>query len=338
MKFCEIASEDILSLLRKPNTLVLCSVNFEERSLKWLSTLPKGPHQARFKILMLKSTNVGLLEWNRDSHVLETEKKLKELDIAFQRIRVEYPKGFDRELMKRSVLSMCKEVGTTSELNIVFEITGLPRIVIFCILQAIYELQRSEKLPVKLYVVYTAALIYPFAYPHEVGTLVAYHLNAPLHEFVQRDSHIRLLVVPSIYGFEARSLIEGLSELNARAVESHLLVPLYKHDILTSINVLKINPELISLMRSAYGSQLHFAFSPTDAMQRLLDISNWQTCDAICLIAPFNIKPLAVSAFYACLRLSERGIPADIIRMSAVQYSSMYSIGSGKTFFWAVKC
>jgi hypothetical protein len=58
--------------------------------------------------------------------------------------------------------------------------------------------------------------------------------------------------------------------------------------------------------------------------------------DEGCLIAPFNAKPIAVSAFYAYTYLTEKGVWSDVLRMSSVQYSSFYSIGTGEMFCWKV--
>ena len=73
-------------------------------------------------------------------------------------------------------------------------------------------------------------------------------------------------------------------------------------------------------------------------MKMVLDLTDWEVEeDAKCLIAPFNVKPLAVSAFYAYIRLLEKGMRnVDILRMSGLQYGSLYSLGAGEINYWKV--
>jgi hypothetical protein len=314
---------------------VISSINYEERTLKWLTSLPNDTIQAVFKILVLRSlyNQVGLLENIKNTQIELAKKKFDSINVSYDLIGIHYPSGFDREVIKQVIRSLCQEVCSGPESNIILDITGLPRAIIFCILRAIYELQKQKTLSPHLYIIYTTALQYPrVEYPHEVGTLVTYFSNKYLYEFLQNGDNLNLLLIPSIYGFETRLLLEGLKKIDFGVVDFHFLVPFYKHDILTGVTVLRMNPGILPYIRSTYGAQLHFPFSLQNAMEMVLDLSDWEVSDSKCLIAPFNIKPLAVSAFYACMHLLEKGMKhADLLRMSTVQYSSLYSIGAGET-------
>lgn len=337
--FDAVTPQDVVSLLKKSNTLVVSSINYEQRTLKWISTLPGDSLEAKFKILVLRSmyNNIGLLEYIKNRNIEQAKKRLENLKVSYELVRITYPAGFDRDVMKQTIRSMYQEVGGDSELNIILEITGLPRAIIFCILHAIYELQQQRKLPLYLYIIYTTAQEYPhIEYPHEVGTLVTYFSNKCFHDFLRNGDNLNLLVIPGIYGFETCLLIEELKKIDLPKVNFHFLVPLYQHDMLASMKVLRMNPSV--LRARAYNAKLHFSFSLQDAMKMVLDLTDWEVEeDAKCLIAPFNVKPLAVSAFYAYIRLLEKGMRnVDILRMSGLQYGSLYSLGAGEINYWKV--
>jgi len=340
MVISELPSESVLPLLKDTNTIAISSINYENRSLKWLLDLPKDSFKAALKILLLRSrsNNVALLEQIKDSNVEQAKKQLNSLNTPFDFLRVEYPEGFDRELLKRTMTSLCDGCATP-ELNIILDITAIPRVIILSFLEAIYETQRLGKISPKLYITYTAASKYPhLEYPHEVGYLVTYFSNKRLHEFLKEGDYVNLVVVPSIYGFETRLLAEELIRLNVHVREFSVVIPFYKHNVLTSIEVLRMNPGVLPRLYSTYDCRLHFVFSIHDAMEMILDLSNWDARDEVCLIAPFNVKPLIVPAFCSCKHLFEKGIKrADIVRMSGIQYSSLYSYGAGEVTSWRVR-
>lgn len=337
--FDPVSAQDIKLLLKETSTLVITSINYEERSMKWLSELSNNEKGAFFKIIILRGmrNNVSLLENIKDGNVDSMKRRLASFGIPHDFVRINYPSGFDTGLTRQIICSMCKEIYSGSTLNVIFEITSFPRALIFCILHSLYELKR-QGIPLQLYVVYTTALSYPrIEAPHETGAIKTYYNDKYLREFLKDGDRLNLLLTPSIYGSEIRLLMEELKGIDLRAVNLHLLIPLYKHDVSTGLRILRMSSDMLLYIYSAYNAQLNFSFSIEDSMKMVLNLSDWEEKDVKCLIAPFNIKPLAVSAFYAYIRLLEKKInDVDILRMSTVHYGSLYSLGAGETYFWRV--
>jgi hypothetical protein len=337
--FIEIPIKTIISLMESKGTLVISSVNYEERSLTFLNSLLSNRNQllAKFILFVFRSLqdNVYPLEIKKDWNTHCVENWLKERGVNYKIQKIPYPMGFYKERIKSNLQFLLQESDFS---DIVLDITAIPRTVLFSILESIRQIQKERKTIHNLYLVYTTPLKYSI-YPHEIGSLETYFSKSPLHELFHYIKTINLIIVPGIYGNEINVLIEDLKKNSAKIQNVYLLIPMYKHDLFTFIKILKMSPNIITTILSLFdNSRVYYCFSFHHTMGMLLDIVKKLIInrDEGCLIAPFNAKPIAVSAFYAYTYLTEKGVWSDVLRMSSVQYSSFYSIGTGEMFCWKV--
>jgi hypothetical protein len=340
--FEQVLPQMINQLLTKKNTLVILSVNYEERTLGWLNSLPNnGDFRANFKIFVLRgSERVGLLENIKDKNIEKAKKRLEDLRVHYELETCNYPSGDGVESVKHNTrlfcLEVCRNTETDTEPNIIFDISGLPRRMIFSILDAIYELQKDKRLPPHLYIIYTTPSSY--SQPHETGTLRTYFTNKNLNELLRRSKYLNLLLVPSSHGHETVLILEELKKIDVHIKNLHFIAPYYDVDPLINFMALLNNAEIMHNIRSYYNTQIHFPFSIVNAMEMIFELSaDWEGENTTSLMALFNIKPLAVSVYYSIKSLLEKGISnVDALGLSTERYSSLYSIGVKDKLFFKV--
>jgi hypothetical protein len=334
-RFLEIPEEDLVSLLTE-ETLVLTSVNYEERTRKLFDLMPLGT-PSRFVVFVFRSraNNVGLLELLKEENLRHAVERLERSKTKYRRELVSFPSGFDRACLTRNAFGMIMKEACS---RVIVDITGMPRRPILSLLEALYQV--SEKLPnLELYLTYTSADRYAISTtPQETGLLQGVFTGKPVSELVEKAKVIRTVMVPSIHGTEARLLLEEVRDKEVK--DLHLLVPLYGHDLLTSLNVLRKDSRLLKDV-TAHNYRLSFTFSTLDAAHRLMETTNHWLDDhahlggTLCLIAPFNVKLLLVPSYCAYRNLTAKGVEnVDLIWPSVFHYSSVYSLGQGKTTIW----
>jgi hypothetical protein len=338
IQFKKTSEEDIKALLQRKETLVISSINYEERSLTFLDKFLNNRPSAQFKILILRSLqdNIYILENVKDDNIKRAEEKFSRIQYNKDwKETINYPVGFSEETLKKS-LEMFFENDCFND--VVLDITVIPRTVLFSIIKMFYELQIQNKIKT-LYLVYTAPCKYS-EYPYEIGTLETYSLRFPLYKLLDNIKSIKLLVVPSIYGIETKILIEELKKIPVKVEDFHLIIPFYNHDTFASKEILRNISNMIAYIKSVSDNfHYRFTFSFQHTMETILEVSNNSkiSTDEAYLIAPFNAKPITISAFYACICLRKKGMSrTDVLRLSSFQYSSFYSIGIGDTFYWEV--
>jgi hypothetical protein len=341
VRFTQLPESEITPLLAR-GALVLTSVNYEIRTLKLFDTFIPNKALCRFVLLVFKSkvNNVGILEFLKEENMKHAAARLTAQGIEPSMIReelVSYPVGFDSACFVRNVCDIVRSAGQS---RIIIDITGMPRRAILSLLQAVDDAS-GKMSQLELYATYTVAGKYTIPpSPQEAGVLQGVFSGKPISELVEGIEVVRTVMVPSIHGTEARLLLD---EIRGKKVEaSHLLVPLYAHDLLTSMTVLRKDSRLLQTTISQDFS-VNFTFSTLDAAHRLLEFTDDWVADSsagaetLNLIAPFNVKLLLLPSYYSYKALTRKGHErTDIVWPSMFHYSSLYSTGYGETAIWKI--
>ena len=274
-----------------------------------------------------------MLEAIMEKKVQEARETLREFGIKPMEETVRYPSEFDSGSVRENIGHILRKKTPS---RILLDITGMPRKLVFFLLDGIdLAIHKSE-----LYVLYTAAKTYP-APPSPAGVLQGVLSGKQLSELIDRRHHpkITAILVPSIYGIEVRQMLETIRRPGNTVREVHALVPLYGHDLMTGLEVLRKDSDLLCDITS-YHYGLSFSFSMLDMARRILEITDHWALNpekTLALIAPFNVKLLIVPSFYAVRELQANGFDADTILPSRTQYNSLYSLGTKSTTLWKIK-
>jgi hypothetical protein len=333
------SSSGLKNLLSK--SILLTSVNYEERTLN-IFKMDALSKTEDFRLLMLtlkgaQQDNVGILEALREKYERTATRILKKKDISYERLDVRYPREFDRGPFERVILD---EIRSTAPQRVLLDITGLPRKVIIALLETFDRAQAVSSQSLDLYVIYTTAKSYPASLsPQLAGDLQGLLTGKPLSQLLAKGASTRVGMVPSIYGMEARLLLEEIQEQTVD--DFHAIIPLYQHDLLTGFNVLQSNSDLMRIL-SWRGYRISFSFSILDMANVIIDTAlRWINDKAmrqssIALIAPFNVKFLTVASYFFAKLLEEKVNTVDIIWPGVTPYNSQYSLGVRDTSIWKV--
>jgi hypothetical protein len=330
--------EGSLSKLLDKSTLIVGSVNYEERSLNLITNILGRDTAAKLILLVLRGQQdtVGMLEEVKEKNIRRAMKVLDNLKITPIKETYRYPKEFDTTAV---VENLKHEILEHVPAKILIDITGMPRKLVFFLLKAVDEVNGKSE----LYIMYTAAVRYPTP-PSPAGVLQGLLSGKQLTKLIESRNgpKLNIVMVPSIYGIEARLLLETIraQDENFNVKRLDVVVPLYNHDLLTGFDVLRKDSDLLRDITS-YGYNLSFSFSMIDLAHRIMEITEeWQTPEqesVLGLIAPFNVKLLIVPSYYAIRNLRKRGLRnAETILPSVTQYNSLYSLGTGSTIVWRI--
>jgi hypothetical protein len=216
--------------------------------------------------------------------------------------------------------------------NVLVDISGLPRSIILDIAEAIDKLGKVQN----VFIAYTTATEYPsLRYPSNLGRPKGHFTKRPLSEMLSRVSRVEAVIFPGTQGFEGRLIYEELAEIEGL---KHVFVLASGRRLLDSMTIMRTN---LALLQQS-DIDITFYFSIQDGIKKLTDIfedNKRLSLNSIALIAPFGPKPLAWAAYLICKKLQNQrqDVKSEVVLLSAVQYSSVYSIGIGNTLFFRLQ-
>ncbi len=320
----------------KRELIFIVAPNYEPRSLVAVGILLPRLLQSGVPLRVVRcelqshANRVDSLEHHKREAREAVQSLLKSLGIPSAEERIPYPDEFTPQSMRALLAQLVRVCECPSDL--LFDISALPRRLLVPAFRELRSLQRSGKIA-RLYICYVWAAAYPSAaLPFEVGGLRVIESAITLSEFLGRweVEECWAAVFPGREGFDSRQLLDQLP----RGRHVRVFAFMNRRGVLRSLDMLRANASLLvdpSLEVSYY-------LTIREARSRLL---NWARevplRDRACyLVAPFGPKPLVLCGVEAIDimrgRLAESNIEsseADLVLLSATDYVSTYSEGSG---------
>jgi hypothetical protein len=326
-------SEVIDSLSQKLGDLIcVASPNYEYRSWAGMARFLDAAGTRGFNVttavlrLEASSGRVEPLETLKDEHLDALSDRLRALRFRRAHVfNVSYPDGFSSELVQDYVQSVM--AGVSSVPSMVVDISGLPRRVIFVLLNVLARYVRQQRID-RIFLLYGWAQRYPNPrYPGDVGELRTTASQRPVNEVIADASRLHAALLLGRQGYQGQQFAASLSQ--PRSLDVYLFMNRY--ELMHSLEVVRANAPIVN----SGSVNLHYHLTVEAGHAKLMAWAETVAVEARAayLIAPFGPKPLAVSAHLAVQSMSERmgsaenDVRVDTVLLSSHHYGTTYSIG-----------
>lgn len=351
--FTEVQLHDIICKRTNIPLLVIVSPNYEDRSLALVKSITKIKkanchRQIYFMPICLKNHYFSdMLLDNYKKRNYEELIKLLHLKSDLEP-HLQYPEGNNYNLLKKlltdKISALCNENG----IDVLIDISGLPRAIIFLFCCIIYNLIQNYKIK-NLSISYTKPLKYSAVkYIQDIGILYGLFSGQPLHKNNFCDIHT--IIFPSRTGQEAKLLLDDISQINCE--QSHVIFfPIDGKNYLSSMDIMMANQKLFDQYRHRYYCSdfdalvdLHaYLYDEQQSLLALKDTTKFKKhkTKSMYLVAPFNSKIYLPAAFFELEAMRQECgdlIDIEICYSRSFQYTSQYSIGVGDTEIFNLNC
>lgn len=333
--FIELGERELTPLLTGDSkTLLITSFNYEDRCLAVVKAVRRFCKEDtnlvwRSAILKGKFFHTGILEELKQRKIEEAEKELASCD--YNTTTIPYPDGYSEVAISGRIEDWITEGGGEFQ-NIIIDISAFPRALVLDVSKAFESI--TKRMPsLNLVVAYTTAKDYTLLrYPSNPGRLEGYFRKGTLSATISNSQNLIAAIFPGIQGFEGKLLYD---ELAAKDGAKNSFIFMGRDDLLKALATMRAN---MALLQHTVADNKYY-FSIQDGSRKLIDffkeeVTRLKDLNPTVLIAPFGPKPFAWTAYMLCSHIrNDLDFKSEIVLMSGVQYTSVYSVGIGTTTF-----
>lgn len=333
--FIELSRRDIQPLLtNNSKTLLITSLNYEDRCLAVIESVRSLCNENsvlvwRSAILKGRFFHTGILEELKQRKIEEAERLLDSCDYRAEIIA--YPDGYSEAAISGWIEDWIAE-GEGEFKNVIIDISAFPRAVVIDMAKAFEGISKRMTIQ-NLLIAYTTARDYTLLrYPSNPGKLEGYFRKGILTTTINSSKNVIAAIFPGIQGFEGKLIYD---EIAGKDGAKHSFIFMGRDDLLKALATMRAN---MALLQNTVADNKYY-FSIQDGARKLIDlfreqVARFRDLSPTALIAPFGPKPFAWTAYMLCRQLrDDLEFKSEIVLMSGVQYTSVYSVGVGTTTF-----
>lgn len=336
--FEEISETKVSEMLKNENNFVIMLVNYEERSLAFLKKLRKAAPERLF---------LSVIELYPGGYSIETLEALKKKHLAAAKTLWEpFRKSFCRNKYPRpNKMKFREELGkqlsafaeAAGSFNVIIDLSCLPKKIMYDAIDCIYTFSHNNPSYIKnVFANYTSPKKYPnLGFEQTIGVPHADMEGVSLADFLekslQQGRDIKAIFIP---GFEPSPIITTFDLLESyQFSKMYVLLFFDGSNLWRGLRVMRVN-QLFFHKTSQQSDKCYvdYCFSYLQGMNHIVEKAQrfMQENSSTIIFAPFGPKPFTLACFLTCKALKTKGIFADIVHISGLQYTSVYSIGESQ--------
>lgn len=346
---------NIDTILQKSESLVVVLFpNYEDRTCGIINTIQSfyGKQEILNNISFLmfclknKSNNNMLLEDLKERNIELIKKRLDNAHIS--EFWLEYPSNFSPNALKMPILSVLENSTSDEKSNILFDISTIPKSILFYLCEDIKEFIRGNIIGNIYFSYFLPEKYSEVPYAQDIGLLKGLFSGKPLHFSPSQSIHT--ILFPSRMGHEGKLLCDSLDSIS-RNTSYSIYFPIHKDNFITSLDIMQANQSLID--RESY---LNYFYSTLDdavksldelfqkefvKIQHIIELEKKGEPEKknaiplvpqVYLVAPFGAKVFLPVAYFELLNLRSVDpeiVTVEIANVKGFQYTSSYSLGVG---------
>ena len=314
--------------------------NYEDRSRGLVEFVVRLPEDIREKVevvvIKLQSQNykVNVLEDIKVHQYKSVISQLRSKQITIHEKEISYPDRYSSISIEHLHKDYIKANG-----EVVFDFSCFPKLMIIDICKVFLKKGVHQKFSFT----YSSPEKYPqIRYPQAIGELRGILENKPLGKLLQDHDEGTLINFPSDLGYSGHLISDQVSRYSD--FDQYLFVFMRRRFPFLAYEAMAGNIHLLGEAYREWRNKVINHFTIQDGYRKLEEI-----VDALCgklssnenkhivIFSPFGPKPLTVGCYLMTKKLKDHGIESEILQESSFQYSSVYSIGLGKTYLFEIE-